>query len=128
MLNGKDRSVYEFFSDYVLDYLAEEQVPIEVVADRMKQSIANSIEDNYQYFKTQYERISYLRNAFTDKSVDWSGTLEVEEDSVSGDFYVTLPEDVLEKTGWQHKDLLEWAPQEDGSYVLRKYVSVATDE
>ena len=44
--------------------------------------------------------------------------LEVEEDE-TGDFFITLPEEVLEDLGWQEGDLLDWDVRGSG-IVLTK--------
>lgn len=47
-----------------------------------------------------------------------SYTVLVEEDSEG--LFITLPPEVLEETGWQSGDNLEWIDNGDGSYTLRK--------
>ena len=41
-------------------------------------------------------------------------TLTVDDDGV-----LTLPEDILQETGWKEGDVLEWI-EDDGSFILRK--------
>ena len=53
-----------------------------------------------------------------DKVVKWR--LPVEVDSVSGEYYFTLPEDLLEQTGWKEDDALHWVDNGDGSFTLQK--------
>ena len=40
---------------------------------------------------------------------------EVDDDGI-----LTIPEDILESTGWKEGDVLEWINREDGSFELRK--------
>lgn len=54
-----------------------------------------------------------------DKVVKWR--LPIEIDSISGDYYFTLPDDLLEKTGWKEDDPLYWVDNGDGSFTLVKY-------
>jgi hypothetical protein len=54
----------------------------------------------------------------SDKVVKWR--LPVEIDGVSGDYYFTLPEDLLEQTGWKENDSLHWIDNNDGSFTLQK--------
>ena len=42
-------------------------------------------------------------------------TLTVDEDG-----FLTIPEDILQETGWKEGDLLEWIENEDGTLELRK--------
>ena len=53
-----------------------------------------------------------------DKVVKWR--LPVEVDSVSGEYYFTLPEDLLEQTGWKEDDALHWVDNGDGSFTLER--------
>lgn len=53
-----------------------------------------------------------------DKVVKWR--LPVEVDSISGEYYFTLPEDLLEETGWKEDDALHWVDNGDGSFTLEK--------
>ena len=47
-------------------------------------------------------------------------TLAVEIDSVSGDLFVTFPDDLIEKLSWKEGDEIEWIDQGDGSFLIRK--------
>jgi hypothetical protein len=38
----------------------------------------------------------------------------------SGEYYFTLPDDLLEATGWKEGDELVWEEKEDGSFLLKK--------
>lgn len=53
-----------------------------------------------------------------DKVVKWR--LPVEVDDISGEYYFTLPEDLLERTGWKEDDALHWVDNGDGSFTLQK--------
>ena len=43
--------------------------------------------------------------------------LNVDEDGV-----LTLPDDLLEITGWVEGDVLEWIDNKDGSFTLTKHI------
>ena len=49
-----------------------------------------------------------------------SWNLIVEEDMASGDYYITLPKELLTKVNWKENDELEWRCQEDGTIKLSK--------
>ena len=42
-------------------------------------------------------------------------TLTVDEDG-----FLTIPEDILQETGWKEGDVLQWIENEDGTLELRK--------
>ena len=42
-------------------------------------------------------------------------TLTIDDDGL-----LTLPEDILQETGWKEGDVLEWIENKDGTVELRK--------
>tara|TARA_Y100000004_G_scaffold108802_1_gene122025 strand:- start:40 stop:189 length:150 start_codon:yes stop_codon:yes gene_type:complete len=42
-------------------------------------------------------------------------TLTVDENGI-----LTFPDDILESTGWKEGDVLQWIPNDDGSFTLVK--------
>jgi len=55
-----------------------------------------------------------------DKVVKWQ--LPVEEDTVSGEYFITFPEDLLEAANLKEGDDVEWIDNDDGSFILKKSV------
>ena len=53
-----------------------------------------------------------------DKVVKWQ--LPVEVDGLTGDCYVNLPDDLLERAGLKEGDVVEWIDRGDGSFEMRK--------
>ena len=49
-----------------------------------------------------------------------SWTLNIEEDSETGDAILTFPPDLLEQVGWKEGDNIKWIDQKDGSWLLKK--------
>lgn len=47
-------------------------------------------------------------------------TLVVQEDPETKDLILEFPDSLMEMTGWQIGDTLEWVPQDNGSWLLRK--------
>jgi len=47
-------------------------------------------------------------------------TLDVETDPATGDAILTFPPDLLEQTGWQEGDVLNWIDNGNGSWTLQK--------
>ena len=42
-------------------------------------------------------------------------TLTVDDDGI-----LTFPDELMKETGWMEGDVLEWIPNDDGSFTLRK--------
>jgi len=53
-----------------------------------------------------------------DKVVKWQ--LPVQLDGLTGDCYINLPDDLLERAGLKEGDTVEWIDRNDGSFELRK--------
>jgi len=53
-----------------------------------------------------------------DKVVKWQ--LPVEIDGLSGEYYINLPDDLMEAANIKENDMVEWVDQGDGSYLLKK--------
>ena len=78
--------------------------------------------------KTYYEMIAdgyemtadgfWIRIPPDDKVVKWQ--LPVEVDGLSGECYVTLPDDLLDVANLKEGDTVEWVDNGDGSYTMRK--------
>ncbi len=49
-----------------------------------------------------------------------SWTLQIEEDSETGDSILTFPPDLLKEAGWKEGDTLEWIDNKDGTWSLLK--------
>lgn len=47
----------------------------------------------------------------------WTIPVEQSED---GELFITFPEDLMEETGWQEGDDLEWIDNLDGSWSLQR--------
>lgn len=47
-------------------------------------------------------------------------TLTVEQNKHTGEYYVILPEALLNQVGWSAGDQIIWKPQKDGSFILKR--------
>ena len=46
-------------------------------------------------------------------------TLEVQK-LEDGDQFIEFPQELLADVGWKEGDVLEWTPNDDGSWILKK--------
>ena len=58
------------------------------------------------------------KNTVKDKVKKW--VLPVEADGPSGEYFITFPDDLLEAANLKEGDQIEWIPQDNGSYLLKK--------
>ena len=49
-----------------------------------------------------------------------TGTTTIEEDPVSGDFFMTFPDDIAEAVGMDDWEWVEWDLQPDGTVLITK--------
>jgi hypothetical protein len=68
----------------------------------------------YEYDRNDPNR----ENPFVDKVVKWQ--LPVQVDGLTGECFINLPDDLLERAGLKEGDSLEWIDRKDGSFELRK--------
>jgi bifunctional DNA-binding transcriptional regulator/antitoxin component of YhaV-PrlF toxin-antitoxin module len=47
-------------------------------------------------------------------------TIEVEEDTTTGDYILEFPPEMLEQVGWKEGDVLDWKDNGDGTFILTK--------
>lgn len=84
----------------------------------------DSIDENERKLATYDEMVSYgytmTGDGFWIKENQNKWTLPVEVDGLTGDCLITLPDDLLEKVGWEENDQLEWIDRGNGSFELRK--------
>lgn len=100
--------------------------------------IVNVVKDNYYTYKQQaseaYELLAllngngknkygdyldkFLNSPKEDKVNRW--VLPVELDGLTGECYINLPDDLLERAGLKEGDQVEWIDRKDGSFEMRK--------
>jgi hypothetical protein len=69
------------------------------------------------YYPEEYKG-STVSSVKHDKVVKWM--LPTEVDDLTGDVFVTFPDDLLEAANIKEGDQVEWVDQSDGSYLLKK--------
>lgn len=88
--------------------------------------IVNAVQENIIYHKVELDKhtefMSLLKGHrpvdFGDIPSKW--TLPVEIDDASGEYFLTLPDDLLNSLDWKEGDELEWIDKENGTFELRK--------
>jgi hypothetical protein len=68
----------------------------------------------YEYDRNDPNR----ENPFVDKVVKWQ--LPVQVDGLTGECFINLPDDLLERAGLKEGDTVEWVDCKDGSFEMRK--------
>lgn len=133
---------YNNFGDIFLDALDSDVPPEEIY-----KQIKKVVEENYYYHKhlcsRAYEFLVLLNDEGNKKTYNeivsdgWTMTadgfwinenkqstnkwiLPVELDGLTGDCFINLPDDLLDKAGWKENDQLEWIDRGDGTFELRK--------
>ena len=133
---------YNNFGDIFLDALDSDVPPEEIY-----KQIKKVVEENYYYHKhlcgRAYEFLVLLNDEGNKKTYNemvsdgWTMTadgfwikedkqstnkwiLPVELDGLTGDCFINLPDDLLDKAGWKENDQLEWIDRGDGSFELQK--------
>ena len=104
----------------------------EATAQEIYDVIRGVVSDNYYTYKNQtskaYDLLSLLNGHRLvdfddiptkpkDKVIKWSLPVEEQED---GEYYITLPDDLLEAADLKKGDQIQWIEQDNGSYILQK--------
>ena len=73
------------------------------------------------------------RTDYTDEELDAMCAAAEAKDKVNkwiipvdDDYNITFPEDLLEQTGWKAGDTLQWIPQDDDSFIMKKVINKDT--
>lgn len=85
-----------------------------------KKSWTNFWEDSPYPLYVSEDGDFYIPDSVTkeDKIVKWQ--LPVQVDGLTGDCYIQLPDDLLERAGLKEGDTIEWIDRNDGTFELRK--------
>lgn len=59
-------------------------------------------------------------NAMCDAAEAKTWTSPIEVDGPSGEWYITFPDELIEKVGWGENDTLEWINNNDGTFSIKK--------
>lgn len=107
----------------------------EATPQEIYNTIKKAVEENYYIYKDRtahcYELLALLNGngkALLDNSIMSTNNedkvnkwiLPVEEDLASGEYYIQLPDDLLQTVKWEEGEQLEWVDNNDGSFLLRK--------
>ena len=71
-------------------------------------------------FQDAWKETVVAQKSTVEKSKPKSWTVPVEIDGSSGEYFVQFPDELLEVTGWQENDTLEWIDNKDGTFSLVK--------
>ena len=103
-----------------------QEYPVSKVEEKLK----TPIQQNPQYTDEEMDAMTaaaeeelisegyFKENGFWRKPKTW--TVEIEMDGLTGDAYIPIPDDLSDIVGWNVDDELEWIPNDNGSYILRK--------
>ena len=101
--------------------------PVSKVEEKLK----TPIQQNPQYTDEEMDAMTaaaeedkliskgyFKEDGFWKKSKTW--TVEVSMDGLTGDAFLPIPDEVMDLVEWNLYDELEWIPNGNGSYILRK--------
>ncbi len=126
MQNENSLKVYqdrltEEISGLYLDLLGESRISQEEIALTLDNAFSAALQENYSYFKEQYERAKYVNDYFRVKDLQVYTAL-IETDAITGEMFFTIPEHIRDKCSLFPGDEVEWVDQKDDSYLLRKVI------
>lgn len=115
------------YNDHCLKFLNEwihELIQCDTLTiSEIQQSIQDEIAQQKEYAQTLLNRIHEFENLFTQKSQNQSKTtwkVPVEVDGANAEYYITLPNDLLDKMQWYEGDVLDISLDENSNLLIRK--------
>ncbi len=122
LLNGNGKGHIQAYDDYVTDHKGN-QVPVDTILNCDKDDPSPECKGAWNDFWESNNAVEYdLREAEYynkgDKVVKWQ--LPVDVDGLTGECFVTFPDDLLEAANLKEGDMVEWVDNNDGSFTLRK--------
>lgn len=119
-LNDYEAQISNFITEIYLDLLSEPTVSGDEIAYVFENAFMKALQENNEYFKAQYEKTKTVLEhlGMTDKRIKFD--VEIEKDTITGEQYFTIPNDILNNLQWKEGDNLEWVNQNDGSFIIRK--------
>ena len=101
--------------------------PVSKVEEKLK----TPIQQNPQYTEEEMDAMCaaaeeeeliskgyFKENGFWRKPKTW--IVEIQMDGLTGDAIIPIPDDLSDIVGWNVDDELEWIPNDNGSYILRR--------
>ena len=101
--------------------------PVSKVEEKLKTPIQQNLQytDEEMDAMTAAEEKELIVKGFVKVNGFWqkpktSWIVKIEMDGLTGDAYIPIPDDLSDIVGWNVDDELEWIPNDNGSYILRK--------
>jgi len=112
--------------NFLYDAMSAEATPQEIY-----DTIRDAVQDNLNVYTKSADQARELLSLLNghrlinfddivepkDKVIKWSLPVEEQED---GEYYITLPDDLLEAADLKEGDQIQWIEQDNGSYILQK--------
>ena len=116
--------------NWIHDVLTSENITPQEIYD----CIVNVVQDNIDTYKKSVDKCVDLMSLLKGhRNIDldnlWNTynnitqkkwTVPVEVDGACGEYYLTLPDEMLDQLDWEEGDNLEWIDKNDGSFEIRK--------
>jgi len=101
--------------------------PVSKVEEKLKTPIQQNLQytDEEMDAMTASEEKELIVKGFVKVNGFWqkpktSWIVKIEMDGLTGDAYIPIPDDLSDIVRWSVDDELEWIPNGNGSYILRK--------
>jgi hypothetical protein len=101
--------------------------PVSKVEEKLKTPIQQNLQytDEEMDAMTASEEKELIVKGFVKVNGFWqkpktSWIVKIEMDGLTGDAYIPIPDDLSDIVGWNVDDELEWIPNDNGSYIIRK--------
>lgn len=114
----------EQFENWLHDSLSCDEISAQEIYDTIK----NVIQEEHDIYKARVDHCSKLLDLLNVRKTESKVTkwvLPVQQSNIDGvdDYYIQLPDDLLNQVNWKDGDRLDWIDRGDGSFELRRVVA-----
>lgn len=136
-MHQKEMTTEEEYTNYSLKQLdnwIHDALSTDATPKQIYDRIVDTIQENIDIYKKSMDKCVDLMSLLKGhRDIDlndlWDTynnmtqrkwTVPVEVDAASGEYFIMIPDEVLDQVDWEEGDTLEWIDLNDGSFELRK--------
>lgn len=118
-MNDYDHHCLKNLNEWIHELIQSDNLSI----SEIQRSIQDEFQNQKEYAQSLLNRIRELENLFTQKSQNQPKTtwkVPVEVDGANAEYYITLPNDLLDEVEWYEGDVLDISLDENSNLLIRK--------
>jgi hypothetical protein len=111
---SRGNKIHQAIDDCMLPWGHSDMEALQYTDEELNAMCAAAEEEEYLISKGYFKENGFWMKPKT------SWVVGVQVDGLSGDAVIPIPDEVADIVGWDLDDELEWIPNDNGSYIIRK--------